>query len=268
MARLLRELGYSLQAPRKTREGKQHPDRDAQFQYIATQVKAFQNAGEPVISVDCKKKELVGDFHNKGREYHPKGEPPNVRVHDFIDKELGKAIPYGVYDLTENNGWVSVGVDRETAQFAVETIRRWWRNMGQERYQEARKLLITADGGGGNGSRIRLWKLELQHLADEIGLEVTVAHFPPATSKWNKIEHRMWSQVTNNWRGKPLITREVIVSLIANTKTRTGLEIEAELDECAYPKGLKVTDNELNEINLERAEFHGNWNYTIGPRKD
>jgi hypothetical protein len=263
----LRELGYSLQANRKTREGGQHPDRNAQFEYIAGQVRKLQKRGQPVISVDTKKKELVGDFKNGGREWRPQGQPEGVRVHDFLDKQLGKAIPYGVYDLTTNTGWVSVGIDHDTADFAVETIRRWWRHMGRKRYSKATELLITADGGGSNGSRSRLWKVALQGLADELRLIIRVCHFPPGTSKWNKIEHRLFSQIAINWRGRPLISHEVIVQLIADTTTETGLQVRAALDRKAYPTGRKITDQELAEINLQPAKFHGEWNYTIRPTK-
>ena len=265
VAKLLGELGYSLQGTRKETEGKQHPDRDAQFNHINERVAQFQREGQPVISVDCKKKELVGDFANKGQEYHRKGEPVRVRVHDFIDKELGKAIPYGVYDLTENVGWVSVGTDHETPQFAVETIWRWWCQMGRKTYPKAKKLLIVADGGGGNGSRVRLWKVELQRLANKWGIPVSVSHFPPGTSKWNKIEHRLWSQITQNWRGRPLVSHEVIVNLIANTTTKTGLQVSAELDPNKYPLKIKVSDKELSAVNLIPDSYHGeDWNYTVG----
>ena len=263
---LLKDLGYSLQGMRKTKEGSSHPDRDAQFKYIARRVKEFQKRNQPVVSVDTKKKENLGDFANKGREYQPKGKPEKARTHDFIDKELGKVIPYGVYDQTENNGWVSVGVDHDTAQFAVETIRRWWSRMGSKVYPDASQLLITADCGGSNGYRTRLWKYELQRLADEAGLAIKVCHFPPGTSKWNKIEHRMWSRVTENWRGRPLLSREVVVNLIANTTTTTGLHIEAALDEGDYPLKIKVTDDEMAELKILKARFHGDWNYTIKSR--
>ena len=223
-------------------------------------------AGQPVISVDTKKKELIGDFKNSGREWRPQGDPQRVRVHDFTIPELGKVNPYGVYDLTQNLGWVSVGIDHDTAAFAVGSIRRWWYSMGQALYPEARRLLITADGGGSNGYRVRLWKLELQKLADEIGLSITVCHLPPGTSKWNKIEHRLFSFITQNWRGKPLISHEAIVSLIAATKTVAGLRVRCELDTCPYPKGVRVTDDELAGVNLHRDDFHGEWNYTISPR--
>jgi hypothetical protein len=265
VSELLRELGYRLQANRKTREGSRHPDRNAQFEYIAGRVYRFQRQGQPVISVDTKKKELVGDFKNGGREWHPRGQPEEVRVHDFMDKTLGKAIPYGVYDLTVNAGWVSVGTDHDTAEFAVETVRRWWRHMGREAYPKATRLLITADGGGSNGVRCRLWKVALQRLADELGLAITVSHFPPGTSKWNKIEHRLFGQITINWRGRPLTSHEVIVQVIANTRTQTGLYVRAELDTNTYPTGVKVTDQQLQTVNVRQAKFHGEWNYTIRP---
>jgi hypothetical protein len=269
VAQLLLELDYSLQATRKTKEGSAHPDREAQFEYINQQVKAFQARGQPVVSVDAKKKELLGDFANKGTEYQPKGRPERVRVYDFEDKQLGKGLPYGVYDQTANCGWVSVGSDHDTAQFAVETLRRWWRQMGSPRYPAATDLLLTADGGGSNGSRCRLWKLELQRLADETGLQITVCHFPPGTSKWNKIEHRMFCHITENWRGRPLISHAVIVNLIANTTTRKGLRIQAELDPNKYPTGIRVTAQQMEQLNLHRADFHGqDWNYTIKPREN
>jgi hypothetical protein len=263
----LRKLGYSLQGNRKTREGGQHADRNVQFEYIAGKVRKFQSQGQPVISVDTKKKELVGDFKNGGREWRPQGRPQAVRVHDFQDKKLRKAIPYGVYDLTANTGWVSVGVDHDTADFAVETIRRWWRHMGRERYPMATELLITADGGGSNGSRCRLWKVALQHLADELSLKIRVCHFPPGTSKWNKIEHRLFSQIAINWRGRPLTSHEVIIQLIADTTTETGLQVRAKLDKNSYPIGRKVSKEEWATINLQPAKFHGEWNYTIRPTK-
>jgi len=265
---LLREMGYSLQANRKTREGSHHPDRDAQFGYINQQVTAALAAGEPAISVDTKKKELVGDFKNAGREYRPKGQPEPVRVHDFLIPELGRAAPYGVYDIGDNAGWVSLGIDHDTASFAVNAIRRWWQTMGQQRYPEARRLTITADGGGSNGARVRLWKLELQRLADELGLAITVCHLPPGTSKWNKIEHRLFSFITQNWRGKPLVSHQVIVQLIAATTTKAGLTVRCELDTNSYPAGIKVADAELASVNLQRHDFHGEWNYTIAPRRD
>lgn len=265
VARMLGELGFSLQANRKTREGKQHPDRDAQFQYINKKVRSFQRRGQPVISVDAKKRELVGDFKNGGREWRPKGEPEKVRTHDFRDKELGVAIPYGVYDQTQNNGWVSVGIDRNTAEFAAESIRRWWRHMGSKTYPQATELLVTADAGGSNGIRCRLWKACLQELADELNLKITVCHFPPGTSKWNKIEHRMFCHITQNWRGQPLISHAMIVNLIGNTTTRTGLTIRAKLDKRNYETGIKVSDETMAQLNITKHKFHGDWNYTIAP---
>jgi len=265
VAELLHEMNYSLQANSKTLEGSSHPDRDAQFQHISDKSLEFQAARQPVISVDTKKKELVGDFKNNGRELRPKGDPEKVRVHDFVIPELGRAAPYGVYDVTHNAGWVSVGGDHDTAAFAAQSIRRWWESMGAKAYPEARKLLITADSGGSNGARVRLWKLELQKLADETGLEISVCHLPPGTSKWNKIEHRLFSFISQNWRGKPLVSHQVIVNLIAATTTKTGLQVRAEIDPGKYPKGVKVSDNEIAAIRLERDEFHGEWNYTIIP---
>ena len=267
VAALLREMNYSLQANRKTTEGKQHPDRKAQFEYINQSVRARQRRGQPVISVDTKKKELVGDFANKGQEWHPQGHPEKVRVHDFLDQELGKVAPYGVYDLTQNNGWVSVGIDHDTAAFAVAAIRRWWRKMGRPAYSKASHLLITADSGGSNSSRSRLWKVELQKMANQTGLTVTVCHFPPGTSKWNKIEHRMFSFITKNWRGKPLTDRATIVNLIGATKTEEGLKIRCELDTNNYPKGIKVSDAQLETVKLKKHKFHGDWNYTIHPNQ-
>ena len=267
MGRLLKAMGYSLQGNRKTKEGADHPDRDAQFEHINASVLDFQRRGQPVISVDTKKKELVGNFKNGGREWRPCGEPEEVLVHDFVDKDLGRAIPYGVYDLTENQGWVSVGIDHDTARFAAEAIRRWWRRMGSKRHRDARELLIMADGGGSNGSRCRLWKVALQDLADRLGMPIHVCHFPPGTSKWNKIEHRMFCHITQNWRGKPLISHGVIINLIANTATAEGLKLRAELDKAAYPTGIKVTDRELASVELQPAAFHGEWNYCILPRQ-
>ena len=264
---LLRDMGYSLQANQKTMEGKQHPDRNAQFEYINKRVRSHQRSAQPVISVDTKKKEKVGDFKNGGQEWHPKGHPEIVRVHDFIDKELGKVAPYGVYDLTKNNGWGSIGIDHDTAAFAVASIRRWWRKMGRPAYSKASDLLITADSGGSNSSRNRLWKVELQKMANQTGLTITVCHFPPGTSKWNKIEHRMFSFITKNWRGKPLIDRATIVNLIGSTKTKEGLKIRCELDTRTYPKGIKVPDAQLEKVNLKKHQFHGDWNYTIYPNK-
>jgi hypothetical protein len=266
VAALLHALDYSLQAPRKTREGAAHPDRNAQFEHINRHVRAFQRRGQPVISVDTKKKELVGDFKNGGREWHPQGSPEHVRTHDFADKELGKVIPYGVYDPTYNEGWVSVGIDHDTASFATETIRRWWQEMGQQVYPQAKELLVTADAGGSNSSRSRSWKVAVQVLADSLRLRISVCHFPPGTSKWNKIEHRRFCHITNNWRGRPLISRTVIVNLIGNTKTKTGLRIKAALDTNVYETGLKVSDEQLAAIQLKRDKFHGDWNYTISPR--
>jgi hypothetical protein len=263
---LLHELGYSLQSHRKRDEGKSHPDRDAQFDHINQEVVKFQEAGQPVISVDTKKKELVGRYRNAGREWRPQGQPEEVKVYDFVDKNLGRAIPYGVYDLQHNEGWVSVGSDHDTAEFAVETIRRWWRTMGQTQYPQARKLLITADGGGSNSSRCRLWKWCLQQLSNETGLEIEVCHFPPATSKWNKIEHRMFCHITQNWRGKALVSHEVVVELIAATTTQKGLRIKAERDTGHYEKGKIPTDAELESIRLVPDTFHGDWNYSIRPQ--
>ena len=265
VGRLLNDLEYSLQGNRKTLEGSAHPDRNAQFEYINASVKRFQQRGQPVISVDTKKKELVGTFKNGGREWQPKGEPEKVKVHDFLDVELGKAIPYGVYDISENQGWVSVGIDHDTARFAAEAIARWWKKMGSKRYSDAKELLITADGGGSNGSRCRLWKVALQELATKLDMPLHVRHFPPGTSKWNKIEHRMFSHITRNWRGRPLVSHEVIINLIANTTTRTGLKIRAALDTGIYPTGITVTDEELAALNLKRADFHGEWNYKLLP---
>jgi hypothetical protein len=267
VAELLHALDYSLQGNRKTKEGTAHPDRDAQFTYLNAQVRACQERGQPVISVDTKKKELVGDFKNGGREWRPAGQPEPVRVHDFVDRELGKAIPYGVYDWATNQGWVSVGTDHDTPAFAVQSVRRWWEEMGRPVYPQATELLITADGGGSNSSRARLWKTELQHLADETGLRITVCHFPPGTSKWNKIEHRMFCHITQNWRGRPLVSHEVIVRLIGSTTTQAGLTIRADLDPGTYPVGVKVTDAALAAVRLEPADFHGDWNYTIVPRQ-
>lgn len=265
VSELLKELGFNLQAVRKTREGGNNPDRDAQFNYLNARVQEHLMAGMPVVSVDCKKKELVGDFKNAGREWQPKGQPEEVRVHDFVDPVLGKAIPYGIYDVGQNLGWVSVGVDHETSAFAVETLRRWWQTMGQSTYPQANRLLICADGGGSNGSRVRLWKAELAKLAAETGLEIAVSHLPPGTSKWNKIEHRLFAYITMNWRGRPLVSHEVIVQLIAATKTREGLKIHAELDPGSYPTSIKVSDAEFATLPIIRDKFHGEWNYTILP---
>ena len=266
VAQLLHELGYSLQANQKVREGESHPDRNAQFEYIHAKVEAFRAAQQPVVSVDTKKKELVGDFKNVGSELRPRGDPEPVRTHDFPIPGLGRATPYGVYDLGENSAWVSVGIDHDTAQFAVESLRRWWYAMGRAVYPEARRLLITADGGGSNGSRLRLWKWELQRLADETELEISLAHFPPGTSKWNKIEHRLFSFITQNWRGKPLVSHEVIVNLIAATTTRTGLRVQSALDANTYASGIRISDEQMEELSIRRDEFHGEWNYTILPR--
>jgi transposase len=265
VSELLHEMGYSLQANRKTIEGASHPDRDAQFEHINRRVRLSLRAGDPVVSVDTKKKELVGNFKNGGRELRPQGNPEKVLVHDFVIPELGRAIPYGVYDLASNSGWVSVGIDHDTASFAVESIRRWWRSMGRALYRGHKRLLITADAGGSNGPRVRLWKTELQRLANELGMEISVCHFPPGTSKWNKIEHRLFSFISMNWRGKPLTTYQVIVSLIAATKTAKGLNVKAKLDSKAYPAGVKVSDAEVDRVNLRPARFHGDWNYTVEP---
>jgi hypothetical protein len=266
VAALLYEAGYSLQANRKTHEGAaDHPDRDAQFRHINDQVTLWQRQQQPAISVDCKKKELVGDFKNAGREWHPAGQPPEVRCHDFKDKKLGKALPYGVYDLTNNEGWVSVGVDHDTAAFAVASIQRWWQRMGCQRFPQAQRLLVTADGGGSNGIRCRLWKVSLQDLANRLGMPVSVCHFPPGTSKWNKIEHRLFCQITQNWRGRPLLSRDFIVELIRHTRTATGLVVEAELDTAHYPLGKKISDEELAQVHMRPAQMHGEWNYTISP---
>jgi hypothetical protein len=267
VGQLLEELGYSLQANRKTQEGSAHPDRNAQFEFINRRTREELALGNPVISVDTKKKELVGDFKNAGQEYRPKGDPQRVRVHDFIIPELGRANPYGVFDLAKNVGWVSVGVDHDTAAFAVESIRRWWRMMGAAQYPKAQRLQIFADGGGSNGSRVRLWKVELQKLTEELGFPIQVCHLPPGTSKWNKIEHRLFSFISQNWRGQPLISHEVIVNLIKATTTSKGLRVEAAVDDRQYPAGEKVTDEELAQVNLTRAEFHGEWNYTISPKQ-
>lgn len=264
---LLYDLGYSLQSNRKIREGSQHPDRNDQFLYISKTVKEFQAKGEPVISVDTKKKELIGEFKNSGQEWRKKGKPIEVNIHDFADPMLGKVIPYGVYDITANKGWINIGITHDTAEFAVESIRRWWYEMGKPMYPDASELLITADCGGSNGRRVRLWKLELQRLSEEVGLVIHVCHFPPGTSKWNKIEHRMFCFITKNWRGRPLTSREVVVNLISNTTTRKGLEIIAKLDESKYATGIKVTDEQFESIALEKDDFHGEWNYKIKLRK-
>jgi hypothetical protein len=263
---LLAAQGFSLQANEKTREGTAHPDRNAQFEYINRRVKEFAAADEPVISVDTKKKELLGDFKNGGREWQPTGSPVPVRVHDFLDKELGKAIPYGVYDLMRNEGWVNVGIDHDTAAFAVESIRRWWKRMGAKAYPNATKLLITADGGGSNSPRVRLWKTELQKLADELGLTLHLCHYPPGTSKWNKIEHRMFCHITQNWRGRPLESLETVVNLIGATTTSKGLRIRATADKRSYPDKIEISDEQLDAVNIKRARFHGDWNYRIVPK--
>jgi hypothetical protein len=267
VATLLYEAGYSLQANRKMREGNDHPDRNAQFEYISRQVQRVQKRGQPVVSVDTKKKELVGDFKNPGQEWRPKGNPQKVRVHDFVDPNLGKVIPYGVYDVANNQGWVSVGIDHDTAQFAANSIRRWWEDMGNKRFPRASELMITADGGGSNSCRSRLWKVALQGLADQLDLKLKVCHFPPGTSKWNKIEHRLFSYLTSNWRGQPLLSLKTIVNLIASTTTKTGLTVQAALDDNVYETGLKVSDETLAKLRLTPCDFHGEWNYTVAPRK-
>ena len=263
--RVLKSMGFSLQANRKTREGEQHPDRDAQFRYISRTAKAALAAGQPVISVDSKKRELVGNFKAVGREWAPKGEPVEVSTHDFKDKELGHAIPHGIFDPVANEGWVTVGIDHETSQFAVNSIGAWWEHLGRERYPNAKTLTITADCGGSNSNRTRLWKAELQKLANATGLEITICHFPPGTSKWNQVEHRLFSFIATNWRGKPLESLEVIINLIAATTTNTGLKVYARLDTGSYPKGVEVSDEEFNAINIHRHDFHGDWNYTVKP---
>ena len=266
VGRILKGLGYSLQSPVKEKEGTAHPDRNAQFEYLNAIVSEFANDGQPVISVDTKKKELVGEFANKGVEYQPSGGPVRVKTHDFVDKELGRAVPYGVYDVQNDEGWVSVGDSADTASFAVEAIRRWWYSMGRERFPEAQRLLITADAGGSNGYRLKLWKRELAALANQTGLDITVCHYPPGTSKWNKIEHRLFSFITMNWRGRPLTSYRVIVELIANTTTTKGLKVNAELDQGHYPVGIKISDKELKAVPLTRDTFHGDWNYTVHPK--
>ena len=266
VADLLHEMEYSLQANRKTMEGTSHPDRNAQFEHINAEVRRRMSANQPIISVDTKKKELIGRFKNGGRQWRPKGNPERVNVHDFLDKEKGKAIPYGVYELGRNVGWVSVGIDHDTARFAVATIRRWWRELGRKAYPKAGQLMITADSGGSNGSRLRLWKWELQRFADFSGLTISVSHLPPGTSKWNKIEHRLFSFISQNWRGQPLLTHAAIVSLIANTRTTTGLKVRCVLDTNSYPAKTVVTDKQMAQLQLTRADFHGDWNYTIHPR--
>ena len=268
VGRLLVEMGYSLQSNRKTEEGKDHPDRNSQFEHINRKVRSFQRRGQPVVSMDTKKKEIVGNYKNSGREWELGGRPRRVKSKDFPDKELGKVAPYGVYDLTANEGWVSVGIDHDTAEFAVEALRRWWHRMGRRVYSKATELLITADSGGSNGSRNRLWKVRLQSLADEMGLRIAVCHFPPGTSKWNAIEHRMFCHITENWRGRPLVNHAVVVSLIGSTRTRTGLQVRAELDTKGYEQGIKVSDEELEKVRLKKDKFHGDWNYTIEPRSE
>ena len=265
VARMLRDLGFSLQSNAKVVEGRQHEDRDAQFRYLAGQVAEHADAGQPVVSVDAKKKELVGQFKNGGREYQRAGQPERVNVHDFVDKDLGKAIPYGIYDVSANTGWVSVGTDHDTSAFAVQTLRRWWETSGKPRYPDADRLLICADGGGSNGYRIRAWKVELAKFAADSGLAITVCHLPPGTSKWNKIEHRLFSQITMNWRGRPLKTHQIIVDLIASTTTETGLTVQCVLDTCEYPIGIKYTNTDVEALPLARHEFHGEWNYTLTP---
>ena len=264
VGRLLKKMGFSLQANSKTREGANHPDRDAQFEHINAKIREFQAAGQPTISVDTKKKELVGDFKNAGRELRPKGQPEEVQVHDFVG-ELGKAAPYGVYDIARNEGFVNVGISNDTASFAVASIKRWWYVLGQERYPDLQRLLITADCGGSNGARVRLWKCELQRLANELGIPITVAHHPPGTSKWNRIEHRLFAFISKNWRGKPLVTHEVIVQLIAATSTASGLSVQCRLDEEEYVTGIKISDTGMKAVNLVNEDFHGEWNYTIYP---
>jgi len=267
VAALLKEAGYSLQANRKTMEGSSHPDRNAQFEHISQQVAVLQKQAQPVVSVDTKKKELVGEFKNAGQEWQPTGEPEEVQVYDFLNKELGKAIPYGVYDLASDEGWVSVGIDHDTAYFATASIRRWWEEMGANRFPRATKLMITADGGGSNGSRNRLWKVALQQLANDLSLRLEVCHFPPGTSKWNKIEHRLFCFISKNWRGRPLTTYKVIVNLIANTTTKAGLTVRAAIDRSHYETGIVVSDEELERVNIVQAKFHGEWNYAILPQK-
>lgn len=268
VASLLHQLGYSLQSNQKTKEGDSHPDRDAQFQHIHDQAQNFQDRGQPVISVDTKKKEIIGEYKNNGQEWQPKKQPVKVKTHDFPDAELGKVVPYGIYDLVANLGWVNVGLDHDTAEFAVESIHRWWQDMGKKMYKDATEILITADCGGSNGYRLRLWKTQLQKLADVTGLVIQVAHFPPGTSKWNKIEHRMFCHITENWRGRPLTSREVVINLIGSTTTNKGLTIKALLDENKYPLGIKISDKELSSVCLEKSEFHGEWNYRIIPQND
>jgi len=266
VAELLREMGYSLQANRKTSEGKQHPDRNEQFEFINLLVEENLQEGNPVISVDAKKKELVGNFKNGGKEWHPQGNPEEVNVYDFLSMAQGRATPYGIYDIGRNDGWVNVGVDKDTAAFAVESIRRWWNNMGKANYPKAKQIVITADGGGSNGSRVRLWKTQLQDFCNEIGIPVVVSHFPPGTSKWNKIEHRLFSYISMNWRGKPLTSFEAVLNFISSTTTSKGLTVKAEIDLNEYPKGIKISDAQMRMIDLSRDEFHGEWNYTLRPQ--
>jgi hypothetical protein len=267
VGKLLRQLDYSCQANRKTREGSNHPDRNAQFEHINQEVQRVQKRGQPVVSIDTKKKENVGDFKNLGQEWRPEDDPQQVRVHDFKDKELGKAIPHGVYDMTNNQGWVSVGINHDTAYFAANSIRQWWERMGQRRFPRARALLITADGGGSNNYRSRLWKVALQKLANDLDFKLRVCHFPPGTSKWNKIEHRLFSYITSNWRGQPLVSLQTIVNLIASTTTKTGLIVEAAVDTNVYKTGIKVSDEEMAKLHVTPCDFHGEWNYTIAPQK-
>ena len=265
ISEVLRSLGYSLQGNRKTREGKDHPDREAQFQHINKRVKAYRRGGRPAVSVDTKKKENLGEKANGGREYRPRGKPREVNTHDFPDKEKGKAIPYGVYDIDQNEAWVSIGISSDTGEFAVESIRRWWKELGRKRYRKPTRVLITADAGGSNGHRNRLWKLELQSLANETGMIIEVCHYPPGTSKWNKIEHRLFCHMTRNWRGVPLETHQVVVNLVGSTRTNEGLEVHCWLDEGDYVKGRKITDSQMQTVNLKRNTFHGDWNYEILP---
>ena len=267
VAMLLEKVGYSLQGAKKTEEGQSHEDRNGQFEFINRYVKIFQEYGQPIISIDCKKKENIGNFKNNGQDWRPKGNPIKVKDHDFIDKDLGKAIPFGVYDLTNNSGWVNIGIDHETSEFAVESIRRWWKTMGQERYPKAGFLLITADSGGSNGYRRKAWKVELQKFSYETGLIISVCHFPPGTSKWNKIEHRLFSAITKNWRSRPLIRMETIVNLIGNTKTASGLNVQCEVDTNLYAIGVKISDEQIAQLCVHQNNFHGEWNYTILPRK-
>lgn len=265
IGRLLKEVGYSLQSPRKTDEGGKHEDRDAQFNFINSKVESFQVCGKPTLSVDTKKKENIGNYANKGKEYQPKGQPDQVKVYDFIDKKKGKVAPYGIYDIGQNVGFVNIGISSDTAEFAVNSIRKWWDKMGRDRYKQSEAILITADCGGSNGNRVRLWKMKLQELANELQKEIHVCHFPPGTSKWNKIEHRMFCHISGNWRGKSLSTRQTVVNLIGSTKTKEGLSMQAELDKNQYKKGQKVSDKEFAKLNITKMEFHGEWNYIIKP---